>query len=128
MIDADFRAKLVTLTDLPVQEGVVDDGTRPPWVWYRRSAEDTDLDLDGTRGLTTTTFDVEVTGPDLGQVQEEADRIKRALHGFMGLLTPTGARALDVTAEDQSDEYEPRSVGSAEGYHLATFSVRITQP
>lgn len=125
MIDADFRAKLVTLTELPVQEGVIDDGTRPPWVWYRRSAEETDLDLDGTPGLTTTTFDVEVVGPDLGQVQEEAGDIKGVMHGFMGLLAPDGTRSKGAYAEDHSDEYEPRSVGAAEGYHMATFSVRI---
>lgn len=125
MIDADFRAKLVTLTDLPVQEGVVDDETDPPWVWYRRSAENTDLDTDGTPGLTFTTFDVEVVGPDLGEVQEEAYAIKRALHGFMGLLTPDGTRAKAAEAEDHSDEYEPRSAQGRTGYHMASFGVRI---
>ena len=62
MIDEDFRTLLVLLlpTSTIVEKGKISEEQITTRVFFQKSNENNDLDLDGTGGLVETTFDVEV--------------------------------------------------------------------
>ncbi len=66
MIDEDFRTLLLATlpTGVIVEKGKISEEQVPTRVYFQRSNENNDLDLDGVQGLATTIFDVEVAALD----------------------------------------------------------------
>lgn len=126
---ADFRAKLVSdlvlfalvngrIAELPVQ-----DDEPAPWIGFRRLGEETELDLSGAAGVTTTQLEVKAraTSP------ESADEIRRqivSLRGFRGTFGDHAFLCTDVfDADNQEDESHPP--GSDDMKSTVNFRVEI---
>jgi hypothetical protein len=125
MIDIDLQAYLATLTSLPVQQDVISEDKGQPRIWFQRRNGNDDLFLSGAVALTETTFDVEVSGLDIDQVQATASEIKTGLNGFLGPMN--GENVLGCFVNDQADDYISKSLNADDGYHVAAFSVQIIQ-
>ncbi len=100
MIDEDFRTLLAATlpTGVVIEKGKISEEQIPIRVYYQRSQENTDLDLDGTGGLATTVFDVEVAAlDDDATVQAMAEQLSAAAVA-QTLTTLNGAINASVTS------------------------------
>lgn len=129
-IDTDLYNMLGQLTfGLPVQQDVIDistsdTGTR---VWYQRSGFDPQLFNSGEAALTTETYDVEVIGTNIFQVQEQAFNV-RTLNGYRGRLgdPTTGTAVCVVWVHDQADNYVAKNAyANDQGYHICSVKLEI---
>lgn len=126
---ADLRGKLAadtTLFDLvrgriaqlPVQED-----EPAPWLGFRRISEETELDLGGSAGVTTTLVELKARAAS----PEDADEIRRrvtSLRGFRGTMGDNTVLALDVfDGDNQEDETFPP--GSDDVLSTVSFRVEV---
>ncbi len=94
-----------------------------PRIWYGRGGEENERELDGTSGLITSQWNVEVISDDLDECQDIAAAVRGYLDAKRGAFgTQT---VLGTLVEEQNDEYTPQGVGSEEGFNVAALSVTI---
>jgi hypothetical protein len=122
-LDVDFYNKLVTTSSLPVQQNTISESKGEPRVWFGRQLQNKDLLANGSVALVNTTYDVEVTGLDIDVVEQKADAVKAAFHGFQGTMGST--KVLASFVNDANDDYIYKSLNGDEGFHSAAFSVQI---
>lgn len=125
-IDISLQTYLSSLTLWPVQQDVISVLDTENRVWFQRTTAVTDVFIDGTPALTTSTFDIEVMSLDIDLVQSAATTIKTALNGFIGMMATD--QVLICLVEDQADEYESRNMGDDSGIHVAAFRANIITP
>ncbi len=130
-VDENFRTKLVALlpADTPIEEGKISQFDGPTRVWFRRASEKTELHLDGSPGLTTTEFDLEVHSIDIDESQKLAALIRvpatrGGLDGFQGTMGDMDVAGVFVA--DQDDNYQPQvSLNTDEGYFVPALKITV---
>lgn len=122
-VDADFYNKLDSLTTYDVQQNVVNTDKQTPYVWFQRRSELKDVFLNGSAGLSTIDFDVEVIGEDINAVETEALSLRNSLNGFAGLIGTT--QVLGCFVNDADDDYISKTIAADTGVHVIAFEVTL---
>lgn len=124
MIDENFYSLLATLASpYAVEEAKVSEFQGQTRVWFQRSGEKTERHLDGSAGLTTTEFDVEVHSTDISTSQDLADALKAGLDAYYGTM---GAQAVDgIFVEDHDDNYVPKGLMGDAGFFVPALKVTV---
>ncbi len=129
-VDENFVVALASV--LPngtvIEESTISEDKAQTRVWFRRADEETELHLDGTEGLTTTEFDVEVHSTDIDEAQELAAAIKApvardGLHGFQG--TMGDMEVAGVFVSNQDDSYQPKGLNADDGFFVPALKVKV---
>lgn len=94
-----------------------------PFIWYRRSNENTPLTMDGAAGIHRVEFDVECITTDPVTSESLADKVKTRLNGASGAFGSSTVQGAFVN--DHLDDYLPKGVGGDSGLIAAAFNVLI---
>lgn len=94
-----------------------------PRIWFSRSIQNTELDVNGNGGLEQSSWDIEVQSDVIGTAQNLASVVKSYLNGKMGTFGTQTVQGVFVN--DHDDNYIPRSISSEDGIYVAAMSVDI---
>lgn len=125
-IDTDLQQFLYwTSNGAVVEQGKVSENyTTSPAIYFNRINSDVELFLGGEAGLYDSNYDVEVYGEDIDKVEDMAQALISALHGFMGKMGYTTVQAAFVT--DHSEDYASKvAMETDEGINVSHFALQI---
>lgn len=128
-IEEDLRIYLLAATTIQTQVGDrvhynhVPQQSDLPYVWFRRSALNEDVEFDGPGGLKRTSFDLECYGENEDEAQDLGTDVRARLHGAKG--TVGDSTSLGIFVSDQDDDYIPRGDASDEGLNQISFSIEV---
>lgn len=106
-----------------IEQNRTTQGTDGPYVWYQKSSDLVDHCLDGSVLSREIVWDIESVSQDIDESVALAADIKSALDGYSGAIGDIWA--MEVHVIDNSDNYVPRSIGTAEGLHVAALQISI---
>ena len=118
-----FTAAGATIADAGRVHQTFSSTAHSPRIYLRRSNSVQDLALDGSGGLVTSQWDVEVYGQDEDNAIDIADAVKARLDGYRGTFGAGTVQAIFVT--DHDDDYEWKGAGTSTGFYSAALSVQI---
>jgi len=106
-----------------VQQGVEMENPPLPRIWYQRTNEEDDRDLEGGPGLVTSEWTIEVISDDLDEAQEIALAARRYLDCYRGAL---GTQTVEgIFAGSQTDDYVPGGVAAESGLCVSALALQI---
>jgi len=94
-----------------------------PRIWFGRASQEEEVDLSGTGGLVESSWNIEAISDDVDEALEIADAVKADLNGHRGTFGSGTVKGCFV--EDHDDDYQPKGVGSEDGFYVAAISARI---
>jgi hypothetical protein len=128
-LDVDLRTVLLADSALAavttsVHINHVPENKSNPYVWVGLDDTQTDLNLDGTTGPTTTLFVVEATSTSLSEAKTMQNAIKAALHGKSGAF---GTHTIAFARIDSLDDsyISRQQFGDQEDYHVSALTLFI---
>ena len=95
-----------------------------PYVWIQTSDSETELNLDGSTGPTTTTFNIEAPSTSLDNAKDMQAAIKNKLHGHTGTL---GTQQVAFCRIDNLDDayISRQDFGDFEDFHISALTLFI---
>jgi hypothetical protein len=128
-IEEDLRTYLLAATTIQtvvgdrIHHNHVPESSDLPYVWYRRSSEINEVDMDGPGGLFNTEFDIECYAADDAEAQELGDSVRARLNGVRGTVGASTVQGIFVT--DKDDDYIPRGDASDDGLNQVALTANV---